>query len=286
MTRGTMDRFVLSVAVCITMSVAPLAAQEKTPPKQGATPQLVAHRGLFKHAPENTLAAFGACLDLKLGFELDIRRSKDGVLVCVHDADVKRTTNGQAKVADLTLAELRKLDAGGWFDPIYTGERVPTLEEVFALAKLRGVVLIALDFKIEDDTVEAEVVGLAKKHGLLNNVVCIGRAITEPGVRKKLRAADPKTPVAVLAQTAKDLDAALADVLADWIYVRFVPTSAEAKRIHAAGKRIFLSGPLVAGFEPANWRQGAAAPVDALLTDYPLECRWSLKGAAVKQASP
>ncbi|MCI0457938.1 MAG: hypothetical protein L0Z62_13305 [Gemmataceae bacterium] len=241
------------------------------------TPQLVAHRGLLRHAPENTLAAFAACLELRLGFEVDVRRTRDGHLVCIHDEDVSRTTDGRGKVADLTLAELRKLDAGRWFDPAFTGQRVPTLEEVFALLRERGAeVLVALDIKIEG--VEADVIRLAVKYGVLRRVVCIGRTINEPGVRRKLRAADPKAPVAVLAQTAADLPAALAERQADWVYVRFVPTAAQVADIHRAGKRVFLVGPTVAGREPDNWRRAGEAGVDALLTDYPLDCRQVWKG--------
>jgi hypothetical protein len=112
-------------------------------------------------------------------------------------------------------------------------------------------------------------------------VVCIGRAISEPSVRRKLRAADPQTPVAVLAPTGEALAAALADRHADWVYVRFVPTAAQVSRTHAAGKRVFHAGPTVSGKEPENWRRAREAGVDALLADYPLECRqvWRSKGA-------
>ncbi len=237
-------------------------------------PQIVGHRGLLRHAPENTLAGFAACLDLRLGFELDVRRSKDGQLVIMHDDDVKRTTNGSGKVADLTLAELKKLDAGGGFDPAFAGVKVPTLEEVFTLLKQRQAgVLVALDLKLDDDETLAEVVRLAAKHGVLNQAVCIGTAIDGPEVRRKLRAADAKASVAVLAQTAEQLAAALADRDSDWAYVRFVPTPQQVVQAHKAGKRVFLVGPTVAGQEPDNWRRARDAGVDGLLTDYPLDCR-------------
>jgi glycerophosphoryl diester phosphodiesterase len=242
-------------------------------------PAVVGHRGLMRHAPENTLAGFAACLELGLGFELDVRRTRDGHLVCLHDADVRRTTDGKGKVSDFTLAELRRLDAGGWFDASFAGLRVPTLEEVFALVRERGRagLLIALDIKVEG--VEADVVRLAAKYGVLGRVVCIGRAISEPAVRRKLRQADRATPVAVLAPTAEALPAALADPDADWVYVRFVPTEAQVRAAHRAGKRVFLSGPLVSGDEPANWRLARDRGVDALLTDFPLRCRQSWRGA-------
>src|SRR5206468_3954889 len=95
--------------------------------KDGPLPRIVGHRGLLRHAPENTLTGFGACADLRLGFEFDVRRSRDGHLVVMHDADVKRTTDGKGKVADFTLAELRKLDAGRRFAPEFAGQRVPSL---------------------------------------------------------------------------------------------------------------------------------------------------------------
>ena len=236
-------------------------------------PLIVGHRGLMRHAPENTRAGFAVCINLRLGFELDIRRSKDGALVLIHDDDVKRTTSGTGKVSSFTFAELRKLDAGAWFSPAFKDERVPTLEEAFLMLKERADILAALDIKVEDETLAGEVVALAKKHGVLPQVMCIGLTIENPKLRAGLRAADAKTPVAVLANQRDDLAKALADKHADWIYVRFMPTAAEVKGIHSQNKRVFLVGKLVAGNEPDAWRRAAAAGVDALLTDYPLECR-------------
>src|SRR5262249_19724348 len=96
-------------------------------------PLIVAHRGLLRHAPENTLANFRACLELRLGFEFDVQATKDGRLVCIHDSAVDRTTNGTGRVADLTLAGIQGLDAGSWFDPKFAGQKVPTVEEVLKL---------------------------------------------------------------------------------------------------------------------------------------------------------
>lgn len=251
---------------------------------QDAPPQavpIVAHRGLLKHAPENTLAAFRACLSLRCGFELDVRRSKDGYLVCMHDADVRRTTNGDGKVGDFTLAELRRLDAGSWFDPAFAGERVPALADVFA--SLKGIkdpwLLVALDIKVEDEKIAEDIAKLAQQHGLGRQLVCIGQTITSAELRRRLRTAGSQLGIAVLAQKVEDLEAALAEKNADWIYVRFLPTPAQSARIHRAGKRIFLAGPLVAGKEPENWRRARDVRVDALLTDYPLTCResWRMK---------
>jgi glycerophosphoryl diester phosphodiesterase len=244
-----------------------------------AAPALVGHRGLIHHAPENTLAGFAACLNLRLGFEVDIHRSKDGQLVCVHDTTLDRTTNGKGKLAALTLAELRKLDAGGWFHPAFRGERVPTLDEVLGLVAahrappvgLPGI--IALDVKITDDAVAEDIVRLAEKHGVTKRLVAIGHTISDAELRKRFRTASTDIGVAVLAHQAEDLPAALEERDADWAYIRFVPTPEQVRRIRDSGKRIFLVGPLVAGNEPENWRRARAAGVDAVLTDFPLECR-------------
>jgi glycerophosphoryl diester phosphodiesterase len=152
---------------------------------------------------------------------------------------------------------------------------VPALDEVFALLKERGhkETLVAIDLKIDDNKVEAEVVRLANKHGVLSRLVFIGTTIDSAEVRKRLKEADAKAPTAVLAQTADDLEKALAVKDADWAYLRFIPTAAQVKQTHKAGKKVFLVGNLVMPHKPDNWDKARLAGVDAMLMDYPLECR-------------
>ena len=107
---------------------------------------VVGHRGTVKFAPENTIAAFEKAIELGADLlEMDVRETKDGHLVLVHDATVNRTTNGRGRVSGMTLAEIKRLDAGSWFSPDFKGERVPTLKE--ALAAIRGRALPDIDFK-------------------------------------------------------------------------------------------------------------------------------------------
>jgi glycerophosphoryl diester phosphodiesterase len=97
-------------------------------------PAIEAHRGDSSNAPENTLAAFKAAIDLKAPWiELDVHPTQDGALVVIHDDTVERTTGASGAVGDLTLAEIQKLDAGSWFSPRFAGERIPQLAEVFEL---------------------------------------------------------------------------------------------------------------------------------------------------------
>ena len=92
--------------------------------------QVCAHRGASGTHPENTLAAFAEAVRLGVErVEFDVRRTKDGQLVICHDAKVDRTTNGQGHIWELTLAEIKALDAGGPFDPRFAGERMPTFAE-------------------------------------------------------------------------------------------------------------------------------------------------------------
>jgi len=97
---------------------------------------VIAHRGASAYAPENTLAAFKLARELNADwFELDCTLTRDGEVIVIHDDDTERTTGVPGKVAKMTLAELKPLDAGGWKAPEFTGERLPTLAEALDLAK-------------------------------------------------------------------------------------------------------------------------------------------------------
>jgi len=106
---------------------------------------ITAHRGFSGRAPENTLAAFRAAIDAGCDMiELDVHLSRDRRVVVIHDDRLERTTGGSGKVADRTFAELQRLDAGSWFDPRYSGERIPALAEVLSLTRDRILVNIEL----------------------------------------------------------------------------------------------------------------------------------------------
>ena len=109
-------------------------------------PRLCAHRGYNYAAPENTLPAFAMAVAMGADeIELDLWPSKDGDLIVCHDASVDRTTDGTGLIADLTTAEIRALDAGGWFSPAFRGVRLPLFEEVLDL--LGGKCIINIHIK-------------------------------------------------------------------------------------------------------------------------------------------
>jgi len=129
--------------------------------------KVFAHRGYSAKYPENTMLAFEKAIEAGCdGIELDVQLSADGEMVVIHDEDVRRTTNGSGMVADLTLAELRALDAG-------EGEKIPLLSEYFGLAA--GFDIIT-NVELKNDLVdyiglEEKVVALVHERGLSERVI-------------------------------------------------------------------------------------------------------------------
>ncbi len=133
----------------------------------------IAHRGASAVAPENTLASFKQAQELGAdGIELDVRLCAGGVPVVIHDPTVNRTTNGSGRVADMTLAQLKELDAGAWFGPTFVGERIPTLSET--LAAVGADLLVNVELKGEGlvgRRLAQEVVRLVEYQGLTERVL-------------------------------------------------------------------------------------------------------------------
>ncbi len=111
--------------------------------------QVVAHRGANKEAPENTYAAAERCIEMGVSYvEIDVRMSADSVFFILHDATVNRTTDGRGHLSGMAAAEVRKLDAGSWFDQAYAEERIPEL--VPFLQAMKGSIGVYLDVKDGD----------------------------------------------------------------------------------------------------------------------------------------
>ncbi|MDP7638887.1 MAG: glycerophosphodiester phosphodiesterase family protein [Candidatus Hydrogenedentes bacterium] len=124
---------------------------------------VIAHRGASSYAPENTLAAFELAIKMKAHwFELDCTLTKDGEVLVIHDDDLKRTTDSEGMVAQLSLAEARKADAGSWFGEAFASERLPTLGEALDLAKGRIGVYIEIKDSGNDGALEDRLLALAE----------------------------------------------------------------------------------------------------------------------------
>ncbi len=135
---------------------------------------VVAHRGDWRHAPENSLQAIQNCIDMGVDMvEIDIRQTKDGHLVLMHDETIDRTTKASGLVSDWVLDSLRNLylvDGLG----VETKQRIPTLEEALNLAKDKILINLDKSYDIFDKCYE-----VAKKTGTLNQVVIKGAKTRE-----------------------------------------------------------------------------------------------------------
>ena len=100
------------------------------------------HRGAARYYPENTMISYKKAIEMGAdGIEIDVHKSKDGHLIVCHDEKVDRTTNGSGYIKDLSLHELKNLDAGSWFNDKFKGEQIPVLEEVLQFVKEKNVLL-------------------------------------------------------------------------------------------------------------------------------------------------
>ncbi|HIM31327.1 MAG TPA: hypothetical protein EYG57_17505 [Planctomycetes bacterium] len=147
--------------------------------------QVVAHRGASTERPECTLAAIQRSIDVgATAVEIDIRTSKDGRLFVLHDETLDRTTNGQGRASERTMAELKKLDAGSWFDAKYKDERIPTLRESLELC--RGKIDLLLDLKEKGATYVETVVREIREYGNPKRTIIGVRSVAQAEQFRKL----------------------------------------------------------------------------------------------------
>lgn len=141
--------------------------------EQFIKPMIFGHRGSCAHAPENTLPSFELAVQHKAdAIELDAKLSKDGVVMVIHDQTVDRTTTGSGKVNELTLEELKKLDAGSFFGNEFKGSTIPTLDEVFESVGQKVIVNVELtNYKSKYDQLIEKVVEVVRNHHMEERVL-------------------------------------------------------------------------------------------------------------------
>ncbi|MED2942224.1 glycerophosphodiester phosphodiesterase family protein [Bacillus swezeyi] len=238
---------------------------------------VIAHRGASGYAPENTMAAFDRALKMKSDYiELDVQMSKDGELVVIHDTTVNRTTDIDSQlpvpVQDLTLDELRKLDAGSYFGSEFAGERIPTFEEVLDRYKGKIGMLIELKEPARYPGIEEKVAAALKERRMdkpKHDKVII-QSFNFESVRK-IHELLPSMPTGVLTWLSSDLtNVKLKEFsgYADYVNANLKNVAADAtlvSRIHALGMKI-TPWTVRSRAEVAPLLQ---AGVDGIVTDYP-----------------
>jgi len=231
-------------------------------------PVAVAHRGASDIAPEETLTALVAAAKTGAAVvEWDIQWTRAGGAVLMHDATVDRTTNGTGAVSSLWWSELKLLDAGAWFDPAYSGLRIPDLKSALrALARHPGTKAIP---ELKGTLTDTQLRTLA---GIINDPRndMAGRVIVQSFSADNLRrfhAVAPMVPLALTTATKPaDPVAAVRAANADW----WLPdaatlTAADVDAAHAAGIKVM---PWTVD-DPAGWERLTVMGVDGVLTNRP-----------------
>ncbi|PKO23742.1 MAG: hypothetical protein CVU38_02635 [Chloroflexi bacterium HGW-Chloroflexi-1] len=226
----------------------------------------VGHRGARGHAPENTLASFNLAVEMGVqAVETDVHLSKDGEVVLIHDHTVDRTTDGYGFVKDMTLAELKKLDAGSWYDPRFAGERILALAELLIWAKDRvGVAIEIKNGPIYYPGIAEKTIRLLRAHDMLAQAILIS---FDHFVLREAKMIEPQVATGILyagrlIDPVAAAQAAGADSLNPaWVFI----TPDLVQSAHAAGLAV---SPWCPNDLP-TLRTLDAMGVDSIGTDYP-----------------
>lgn len=241
--------------------------------KNFKTPWTIGHRGYHAKYPENTLASYEAAIQAGADMiELDVMLSRDRKMVVIHDAFLDRTTNGKGSVADFTLAELKQLDAGSWFDTQFAAQQISELSEVLDLVNDRIYVNIEIKSTAYEpdhpvDAIENQVVDLLNQKNLLGSGM-----ISSFDVNILEQVAFMKNPPATAFISKKPANKNTVDMCSrlkvfSWHPNHRVVTRNQVKQMHAAGIRVFPYNVDT----PADYTRMLSIKVDGVITNDPLQ---------------
>lgn len=267
----------LGTAACLTTALGSAAVAAPTAEPDDVV--VVAHRGASAYTPENTLAAVREGIRLGADLvEVDVQRSRDGVLVLVHDTTLARTTDVEQvfpdrapwRVGDFTFAEMQRLDAGSWKAPSFAGEPIPTLREaVLELRRSRAGLLLEVKAPELYPGIEQQVVAdMRAVPGYVDSAVRAGRLVVQsfnwPSMQA-YEALEPSVPVGLLGRP----DPALLPQLATWAdQVNPSHTSVDAayvQAVHDAG----MTSSVYTVNEVRDMERAIGLGVDGVITDRP-----------------
>lgn len=222
---------------------------------------VIAHRGASFAAPENTIAAIKGAIESGAHWvEIDVQETVDGEVVVIHDSDLKKVGGVSLTVARSTLEELQAVDIGSWFDPQFSAERIPTLDEVLALCRDRIKVNIELKYYGSQVMLEQRVVDSVERQGMADQVVVMSLSLE--GIRE-MRRLRPNWKMGLLTSVAVgNLGALDLDFLA--INARFASRQA-IRRLHKQGRQVLVW----TVNDPVGMSVMATRGVDGIITDEP-----------------
>jgi glycerophosphoryl diester phosphodiesterase len=197
---------------------------------------IMAHRGAALHAPENTLASVHRAISDSTDYiEIDVQETADGEVAVFHDSDFMKTARNPLTIWDARRADIDAIDIGSWFDPAYSAERVPTLEEVLVAAQGKSRVVIELKYYGHDQDLERRVIDIVEQAGMVDEIVVMSLKYDKV---QKIRAMRPDWTYGLL--TSVNLgDATRFDV--DFLAVNAVTaTRGFVERAHRAGMDVYV----------------------------------------------
>lgn len=233
----------------------------------------IAHRGASGYAPENTMAAFDQAY--KMGadmLELDVQLSSDGQVVVFHDTKLNRTSSGRGPIKNMTLNQLRQLDAGSWYNIRFRGQRIPTLEDVLQCYGGKIPLLIELKSSSQNPGIEQKTAEIIQKFNEDKSLALHNQIIVQSFNMKSLLLFHkllPEVPLAVLTSNSYELRDERLHELARFAQVlsisRPLVTEENVRRVHDAGMKVFVWNVRHLFDIPSLLH----AKVNGIITDYP-----------------
>ncbi|PIU50950.1 hypothetical protein COS91_07015 [Candidatus Desantisbacteria bacterium CG07_land_8_20_14_0_80_39_15] len=218
----------------------------------------IGHRGDCGHAPENTLASFRKALEIGVdGVELDTHSTKDGEIIVMHDENVDRTTDGTGLIRDMTLDEIKKLDAGLKFNEEFKGEKVPTLKEALQLLRGKWVFI-----EIKQQGIEPRVIEIVRSMGMVREVCIV--SFHQDSV-KRIKEVAPEIKIGLISDKLEDLQVAIELGADAFSLVHTMVDNKIVKEVHKNG--LLLSAWTMNTEE--DLRKMVEIGADILVTDFP-----------------
>jgi glycerophosphoryl diester phosphodiesterase len=225
---------------------------------------IIGHRGAAGYEPENTLLSFRRAINIGVDWiEFDLHRSADGHLVVIHDDTVDRTTNGHGKVSDMTLEELKELDAG-------KGQQIPTFQEVIDLARGR----VKLIPEIKQEGIEMELLDLIDRNDIVNS--CMVSSFFGYAIRRCKEFHPQLQTAAIFSHLPIDFQVMSLDIMADALFLRKdIASRALVEECHKNGFNVCIWNEDT----PEEIRKYADMGPDFMSSNYPDRLKQAMQSA-------
>ncbi len=224
---------------------------------------VTAHRGASGLAPENTMSAMLKAIEIGSDYaELDVQETKDGVLILLHDSSLRRTARLDSNIWETDYADLNGIDVGAWFDSTFTGEPIPTLEDVIDAVYGKMKLNIELKMNGHEQQLVERVVSLVEKKNFISNCIITSFDFEAINRVKKL---NPKIKAGyIFSNMPADVDVFTAPV--NLLSVKYTLIDEEfVKKAHANKKKVHV----YTVNQPEEMKRLIKLGVDSIITDRP-----------------